>query len=105
MIIFSGQRLSTLDVPMYRPRLEPRKYVPFKCAITQVSSSCCCLYHVLCATRLLEVLISSLLQPNSTLYNSEAGNCAFGRYDGNWTEAVVKGPPCSTLCPKEFPNC
>ncbi|KAL7506332.1 hypothetical protein ACHAXN_003596 [Cyclotella atomus] len=37
----------------------------------------------------------------SVCYYAKAGNCAFGRFNGNWTQAVVSGPACSTNCPSD----
>jgi hypothetical protein len=37
----------------------------------------------------------------SVCFYAKAGNCAFGRFGGtgNWTQAVISGPACSTECP------
>jgi hypothetical protein len=43
----------------------------------------------------------------SVCFYSKAGNCAFGRFggNGNWTQAVMNGPACSTICPSNVEEC
>jgi hypothetical protein len=38
----------------------------------------------------------------SVCFYAKAGNCAFGRFDGNVTQAVINGPACSTECPSNL---
>ena len=35
----------------------------------------------------------------SVCFYAKAGNCAFGRFDGDYEQAVISGPACSTTCP------
>jgi len=37
-------------------------------------------------------------------YYAKAGNCAVGKF-GNYSEAVLKAPPCSKTCPPEVTTC
>ncbi|KAL7506370.1 hypothetical protein ACHAXN_003672 [Cyclotella atomus] len=43
----------------------------------------------------------------SVCFYAKAGNCAFGRFGGkgNWTQAVLYGPACSTACPSNLETC
>jgi len=43
----------------------------------------------------------------SVCFYAKAGNCAFGRFGGtgNWTQAVLYGPACSTSCPSTVEEC
>lgn len=38
----------------------------------------------------------------SVCFYAKAGNCAFGQFKGNVTQAVIKGPACSTDCPSNL---
>ncbi|KAL7516291.1 hypothetical protein ACHAWX_001321 [Stephanocyclus meneghinianus] len=38
-------------------------------------------------------------------FYAKAGNCGLGRFDGNWTQAVIGGPACSTTCPSNIVDC
>ncbi|KAL3788131.1 hypothetical protein HJC23_005469 [Cyclotella cryptica] len=38
-------------------------------------------------------------------FYAKAGNCGLGRFDGNWTQAVIAGPACSTACPSNIVEC
>lgn len=41
----------------------------------------------------------------SVCYYAKPGNCAFKRFGGNWTEAVLYGPACNTACPSNMNEC
>jgi hypothetical protein len=41
----------------------------------------------------------------SVCFYAKAGNCAFKKFGGNWTEAVLYGPACSTACPDNLDTC
>lgn len=41
----------------------------------------------------------------SVCFYAKAGNCAFKRYGGNWTQAVLYAPACSTACPSNLDEC
>lgn len=43
----------------------------------------------------------------SVCFYAKAGNCAFGRFGGtgNWTQAVLNGPACSSACPSTVDDC